>query len=64
MQPCPLSRSINLSQFRGHPMKTLVIAPFKFVGELIATIVVCGFLFALMGGAGAYLSGNHCYRPR
>ncbi len=45
-------------------MQALVIAPFKFVGQLIATVVVCGFLFALMGGAGAYLSGNHCYRPR
>ena len=45
-------------------MQTLVIAPVKFVVQLVATLVVCAFLFGMLGGMGSYLSGNHCYRPR
>ncbi|MBY0372739.1 MAG: hypothetical protein K2Q23_02015, partial [Bryobacteraceae bacterium] len=60
---CVSFRTLH-TPLEGKQMQTLVIAPVKFVIQLVATLVVCAFLFGMLGGMGSYLSGNHCYRPR
>lgn len=43
-------------------MKSFAKRAVMFPIELAATIVVCGFIFALFGGLSASLAGNHRYR--
>lgn len=43
-------------------MKSFVNRLVRFPLELLATLVVCGFIFAVFGGMSASLAGNHRYR--
>ncbi|MBX9670891.1 MAG: hypothetical protein K2X93_25085 [Candidatus Obscuribacterales bacterium] len=43
-------------------MKNLLVRMFRPVVEVVATIVVCLFIFALFGGLGASLSENNRFR--
>lgn len=43
-------------------MKSFLNRLVMFPLELVATLVVCAFIFALFGGMGAALAGNHRYR--
>ncbi len=43
-------------------MKSLMMKVIRFPLELLATLVVCGFIFAAFAGLGAAMSGNHRFR--
>ncbi len=43
-------------------MKSFAKRVVMFPIELAATLVVCGFIYAVFGGLSASLAGNHRYR--